>query len=166
MGPDLWELYEYGEADDEVSAIIRLAHFGAVPPNVRVITQFEEIITVRLNRGDIPKISGAPETAGMTSGDTYFGADLELDAVDSESLPANHAIETDLRRPDSLAMTGRGIVIGVVDWGFDFRHPDFRRPDGSSRILALWDQRGGKLPHSPQPFGYGVVHTREAINEA
>ena len=37
MGPDLWELYEYGEADDEVAAIIRLAHFGAVPVGVRVI---------------------------------------------------------------------------------------------------------------------------------
>ena len=70
MGPDLWELYEYGEADDEVAAIIRLAHFGAVPPGVRVISQFEEIITVRLHRGDIPKISGAPETSGMTSGTT------------------------------------------------------------------------------------------------
>ena len=70
MGPDLWELYEYGEADDEVAAIIRLAHFGAVPAGVRVIAQFEEIITVRLQRGDIPKISGAPETGGMSSGDT------------------------------------------------------------------------------------------------
>ena len=166
MGPDLWELYEYGEADDEVAAIIRLAHFGAVPAGVRVIAQFEEIITVRLQRGDIPKISGAPETWGMTAGDTYFGADLELDAVDAETLPARGAVETDHRRPEDLAMTGRGIVIGVVDWGFDFRHPDFRRADGSTRILALWDQRGGKQTNSPQPYGYGVVHTREAINKA
>jgi outer membrane protein OmpA-like peptidoglycan-associated protein/subtilisin family serine protease len=166
MGPDLWELYEYGEADDEVAAIIRLAHFGALPPGVRVISQFEEIITVRLNRGDIPKISGAPETSGMSSGDGYLGADLEYDAVDSESLPPRTAIDTDHRRPDDLAMTGRGIVIGVVDWGFDFRHPDFRRADGSSRILALWDQRGGKQAKSPQPYGYGVLHTREDINKA
>lgn len=166
MGPDLWELYEYGEADDEVAAIIRLAHFGALPPGVRVITQFEEIITVRLHRGDIPKISGAPETAGMSSGDTYFGADLEIDAVHSESLPPRSATDTDHRRPEDLAMTGRGIVIGVVDWGFDFRHPDFRKADGSSRILALWDQRGGTQAHSPEPYGYGVVHTRETINKA
>ena len=166
MGPDLWELYEYGEADDEVAAIIRLAHFGAVPAGVRVIAQFEEIITVRLQRGDIPKISGAPETGGMSSGDNYLGPELELDAVDAEALPAGVAVATDHRRPEDLAMTGRGIVIGVVDWGFDFRHPDFRRPDGSTRILALWDQRGGKQTNSPQPFGYGVVLTREAINKA
>lgn len=166
MGPDLWELYEYGEAGDEVAAIIRLAHFGALPPGVRVITQFEEIITVRLHRGDIPKISSAPETAGMSSGDTYFGADLEVDAVDSESLPPHTATDADHRRPDDLAMTGRGIVIGIVDWGLDFRHPDFRKADGTSRILALWDQRGGKQAKSPEPYGYGVVHTRETINSA
>lgn len=165
MGPDLWELYEYGEADDEVAAIIRLAHFGAVPQGVRVVTQFEEIITVRLNRGDIPKISGSPETAGMSSGDTYFGADVELDAADAESLPVS-AIATDQRRPADIAMTGRGIVVGVVDWGFDFNHRDFRKSDGGTRILSLWDQRGGRLTNSPPPFGYGVVHTREAINKA
>src|SRR5690349_2604493 len=111
MGPDLWELYEYGEADDEVAAIIRLARFGATPPGVRVVTQFEEIVTVRLQRGDIPKISGAPETAGMSSGDTYFGADLELETEASESLPSKSEVATDHRRPDNLAMTGRGIVV-------------------------------------------------------
>jgi hypothetical protein len=132
---------------------------------VRVIAQFEEIITVRLHRGDIPKISGAPETSGMTSGDNYLGAELEIDAVDSESLPPRTAIDTDHRRPDDLAMTGRGIVIGVVDWGFDFRHADFRKPDGSPRILALWDQRGGKQPKSRSPMA-GIVHTRGDINKA
>jgi subtilisin family serine protease len=168
MGPDLWELYEYGEADDEVAAIIRLARFGALPPGVRVIAQFEEIVTARLQRGDIPRISGAQETAGMSSGDTYLGADLELENEEGshESLPRASAMPTDLRRPENIAMTGRGVVVGVVDWGFDFRHPDFRKPDGSSRILALWDQRGGKRADSPQPYGYGTVHTREAINRA
>ena len=63
-------------------------------------------------------------------------------------------------------MTGRGIVIGVVDWGFDFAHPDFRKADGTTRILALWDQRGGKQANSPQPFGYGVLHDRDAISKA
>src|SRR5882672_9348084 len=111
MGPDLWELYEYGEASDEVAAIIRLGHFGAVPPGVRVITQFEEIITVRLSRADIPKIAGASEVDGMIAGDGYFGPELETELIDGESLPPSHAVDTDARRPEDLAMTGRGIVI-------------------------------------------------------
>ena len=61
MDPYLWELFEYGEADDEVAAIIRLGHYAALPKAVRVVTQFEEIVTVRLARRDIPTVSGAPE---------------------------------------------------------------------------------------------------------
>jgi subtilisin family serine protease len=164
--PDLWELFEYGEAEDEVAAIIRLGHFGVVPQGVRVVAQFEDIITVRLSRRDIPKISGAAEVAGMSAGDTYLGPDLELDSVEGVNVPATSVVATDTRRPEGLGMTGRGIILGVVDWGFDFAHADLRKDDGSTRILALWDQRGGKRADSPKPFGYGIVHTRADINRA
>jgi len=36
--------------------------------------------------------------------------------------------------------TGRGVIVAVIDTGIDFRHLDFRNPDGSSRVLAAWDQ--------------------------
>ena len=43
-------------------------------------------------------------------------------------------------------LTGKGILIGIVDSGVDYFHPDFRNADGSSRILRLWDQSiPGKL---------------------
>lgn len=37
-------------------------------------------------------------------------------------------------------LTGEGILMGIVDSGVDYFHPDFRNEDGSSRILYLWDQ--------------------------
>ena len=39
-----------------------------------------------------------------------------------------------------LALTGRNVLIGIADSGIDFTSPAFRKADGSSRILALWDQ--------------------------
>lgn len=36
--------------------------------------------------------------------------------------------------------TGRGVIVAVVDSGLDFRHLDFRNADGTSRVLAAWDQ--------------------------
>lgn len=39
-----------------------------------------------------------------------------------------------------LALTGRNVLIGIADSGIDFTSPAFRWEDGSSRILALWDQ--------------------------
>ena len=37
-------------------------------------------------------------------------------------------------------LTGRGVIVAVVDSGIDYAHPDFRNADGSTRILELWDQ--------------------------
>lgn len=38
-------------------------------------------------------------------------------------------------------LTGRGVVVGVQDIGFDLTHPTFRTPDQSRlRIVSLWDQ--------------------------
>lgn len=38
-------------------------------------------------------------------------------------------------------LSGRGTLVGLIDSGIDYTHPDFRNNDGSTRILALWDQR-------------------------
>src|SRR5205085_10855444 len=36
----------------------------------------------------------------------------------------------------------------------------------TSRILYLWDQRGGRHSASPEPYGYGREFNREQINFA
>lgn len=37
-------------------------------------------------------------------------------------------------------LTGKGVIVAVLDSGIDYSHPDFRNPDGSTRILALYDE--------------------------
>lgn len=39
-----------------------------------------------------------------------------------------------------LRLLGTGILIGFLDSGIDYRHPAFRKADGTTRIAALWDQ--------------------------
>ena len=64
--------------------------------------------------------------------------------------------------PLGISLTGKGVLVACVDSGIDYIHPDFRNPDGSTRILRLWDQ---SLPGRP-PRGYrtGTEFTGEDID--
>lgn len=61
-------------------------------------------------------------------------------------------------------LTGKGILIAVLDSGIDYTHPDFLDENGNTRIVSIWDQ---SLPGNP-PEGYkiGTEFSREQINEA
>lgn len=37
-------------------------------------------------------------------------------------------------------LSGRGMLVAVLDSGIDYTLDDFRNPDGTTRIAALWDQ--------------------------
>ncbi|TXL76806.1 peptidase S8/S53 subtilisin kexin sedolisin [Vineibacter terrae] len=63
-------------------------------------------------------------------------------------------------RPDGA----RGVVVGIVDFGCDFMHRNFRKVDGSSRILTIWNQGAPALPSSP--FGYGRRYDKPDIDAA
>ncbi|MCS6903275.1 MAG: S8 family serine peptidase, partial [Candidatus Bipolaricaulota bacterium] len=70
------------------------------------------------------------------------------------------------------AATGTGVIVGIVDTGFDFTHRDFRHDrdgDGveeSSRIVWLWDQTETGYFGSPQRVPFGTEYTREDLERA
>ena len=66
---------------------------------------------------------------------------------------------------EPLNLTGRTVVVGFADTGIDYRNPVFRREDGSTRILAIWDQ-SVQTGTPPDGLIYGSEYTREQINEA
>ena len=65
----------------------------------------------------------------------------------------------------ALDLTGRGVILAFADTGINFENRVFRKEDGSSRILAIWDQtlQDGE---PPEGFIIGTEYTREQINEA
>ena len=164
MDPNLYELLE-GDPDDEVAALIRLRDAETAPAGVRIVTRFGNVATCRLRRSAILETRIAEDVLSLKA-PQFVTPEPEPDGLDLELDFEEGAHTHDERRPASLAETGRGTVIGVVDWGIDFGHSDFRRPDGTTRLLAIWDQRGGPRPASPAPYGYGAVYTAEQINRA
>lgn len=63
-----------------------------------------------------------------------------------------------------LSLSGAGVLIAVIDSGIDYTHPDFRNPDGTTRILAMWDQSTPGNP--PEGYNIGTVYMAEDINRA
>ena len=66
--------------------------------------------------------------------------------------------------PSHQAYTGEGVVVGVVDIGFDLTHPNFLdNTTGQSRIRAFWDQLSRDTIGSTLPVGRDYVGA-EAIS--
>jgi minor extracellular serine protease Vpr len=76
-------------------------------------------------------------------------------------------------------LTGKGVIVGVIDTGIDWRHEDFMKQDGTSRILYLWDMTdnsfetsSGKIGSQPPILeggnvpGPGTLYTNKQINDA
>lgn len=53
------------------------------------------------------------------------------------------------RAANGLALTGRGVVIGLVDSGVDLAHPDLRAPDGATRVAWMLDYAAPPLGLHP-----------------
>lgn len=186
MDPSLQELIAEGAPDDEVAVLLRLAGPTAVPPNVRLVAQFGTVATCRVPRGELAAVWAsasvrsvkAPRLYGPSLDDEPLGGEsldneplgapaFGDDVGDEEAEDAAAPLPSDVRRPPDPALpTGRGVVVAHIDWGVDIAHPDFRLPDGRTRLLALWDQRGAAFPDRPNRYGYGRIFTREEIDQA
>jgi subtilisin family serine protease len=59
--------------------------------------------------------------------------------------------------------TGKNVIIGVVDTGIDYQHPDFQDSTGRTRVMRYWDQ-GVIGVNPPMPYSYGQEWNSTDIN--
>ncbi|WP_442855587.1 S8 family peptidase [Clostridium sp. Marseille-P2415] len=70
-----------------------------------------------------------------------------------------------VQRNPFLSLFGRGIIIGIIDTGIDYRHQAFLYNDNTTRILSIWDQ-SIQEGTPPEGFTFGSEYSRELINLA
>jgi subtilisin family serine protease len=66
-----------------------------------------------------------------------------------------------------MGLTGRGVLLAVIDRGLDYTHPALRSADGSTRLHAIFDltdPSGAKAEDNVH--GAGTIHDRAAIDRA
>lgn len=93
----------------------------------------------------------------------YFTIPKLFTLLDTASLEASGILA--VQNQPFLRLSGENVLLGFIDTGIDYRHLAFRNPDGSTRILRIWDQniQTGALPEG---MLYGSEYTEEQINEA
>lgn len=104
----------------------------------------------------------------------YYSIPNLFTPLDTSSMDASGILST-FNTP-ALANKGAGTMIGFLDTGIDYTNRLFRKPNGTTRILGIWDQTlpvdTDELPPGvPDYFrmsgaSYGTEFTEEQINEA
>ena len=124
------------------------------------------LATATLRMSDLAEFAELQSISSIELGESI----KRPDHVISSSTPRRPSLtERNVAGRDS---GGQGVLIGIIDvGGFDFSHEDFLNPDGTTRWLSIWDQRGGARP-SPEEFGFDYgseikkVHMDHAISSA
>jgi subtilisin family serine protease len=178
IDPRLKFLRETQEDLGELEALGRFAfEFAEVPaPKVTVIVQFS---------GSIDELNDIGFETRTVAGDVATGS-IEMDNLeDLAALDSVVKIESSRPMTDELDLSvpeiradlvhngppgykGSGVIVGIIDSGVCWQNGCFQKPDGTSRIIAIWDQyhrpQGVETP--PPGYTYGVEYNQADINTA
>ena len=94
---------------------------------------------------------------------TYSAVPKCLTPLSERALDASGILS--IRNQPNLALTGEGVLVGIIDSGISYEDMAFRYEDGSSRIVSIWDQTV-EDGTPPENYFYGQEYTQEMLNEA
>jgi subtilisin family serine protease len=122
--------------------IMQLAKFGQVTTVAGTVT----VIHTQMN-----SIQGLKQLPFISQIESSHPLRIQVDP----SITVNGASTVWQNIKDALgrSVTGAGVVVGFVDTGIDLSHQDFKFPNGTSKILYVWDQTTNGNP--PSDFNYG-----------
>lgn len=99
----------------------------------------EQFLTARLPLSVVPQVSLEPSVRRINASRRHRSfMNKARVAVGADKIHAGEGLKT--------PYTGKGVVIGVIDQGFQYNHIAFNDKAGKSRLLAVWDQNGKKKP--------------------
>lgn len=137
-----------------------LHEISARYPEMRINTVYGTLASVIIPAGSLQDFASDPDVVLVRAGNEVRPMTDEarfqsgVDNLHSGNLPVQ------------TSYTGQGVIIGIIDSGFDFQHPAFFDNDGNCRISAVWDQnRFFSNTGTPSEFGYGFTFdTTEEIS--
>src|SRR5688572_4423149 len=150
------------ERDDGSRATVLAQFFGELgaleSAGLEVSTVAGDVVTGSVAMSDLEALARADGVV-VVEGARPMLAELDLALVESRA----NVVQT-----GPPGHRGAGVIVGITDTGIDWRHENFIRGDGTTRILSIWDQTLTPVAgeSSPAGFGYGVEYSQAAINNA
>ncbi len=126
---------------------IRGEILNLIDAGVKVCWRRGELVIADIPMERIETISALPEVVYIEA-DNYAKLHNDIGVKEIGGLQARQ----------SFNLTGRGVLIGIIDSGIDFTHHDFRKADGSTRIIAILDL------NTPGNYYGGKVYEQDEIN--
>jgi len=135
----------------------RFKIFARSHPYIRLGTEFEDgYIVGYINQAYVTQL------LNDLGGDFLYFLPPIMSPTDSQGNDASGITQV-LNQP-FLNLSGRGVIIGIVDTGIDYRKDAFKFEDGSTKILGIWDQTvDGKRQDD---LYFGSTYTSDDINNA
>lgn len=123
----------------------------------------------RYSAGDIASVSISPEGLRALSNSPRItrieARGAKFETMSDSMIYNNNVLPVHAgAAPLTQAYDGTGVVIGIIDTGIDFTHPDFKDSTGNTRIKFLWDQNKPLAANTPQPYNYGQEWDNAAID--
>ena len=119
-----------------------------------IITDTIGVISVRLE--DVDKLlKDAPQIISLSIRSMFVLQDISPSSVDNIN---------NIKINPYLDLTGRNVLIGMVDTGIDYLNEEFIKEDDTSRVVSIWDQT---IQDSTDDNVYiGKVYSNDQINNA
>lgn len=156
-----WEvIVKFGGTTEQLRELLQ-GNFPEQYERIRITNLQNEYAILLLPESIVQAVAGLPKIEYMEKPKSLFFA------VDSGR---RASCITPLQIGGSGDLTGTGCIVAVIDSGIDYAHPDFRNANGTTRILALWDQTipAGSVEAlgAPEGFYLGTEFSQEIINRA
>ena len=114
-----------------------------------------------VRRSQVPPVSVG--YYGYSSLPKLYGL-MQMGEVPFDASPLSAMGNIQVQNPP-LALQGSGVIMGFIDTGIRYQEDVFRREDGSTRIISIWDQTI-QTGEPPEGFEYGTEYRRADIDRA
>lgn len=152
------EAYENDNHSDDIELIAKfngnlMEISSQLDAEVEILYQGYAIITI--DRKKIPQLYSYPQIEHLELPKSlYFEGSYNLTSSCIRSVQSSSGYN----------LSGKDVIVAIIDSGIDYTHRDFQNPDSTTRILYLWDQTETGTP--PSGFFSGAEYNSNQINQA